>query len=118
MSMGEFPDILKKSRVTPIFKKGNKELLENYRPVSTLPIFGKILEKLIYTRLYGFFTSNNILSNCQFGFRKGHSTGHTLHYTIDILKEAVHSKKHALGIFIDLSKAFDTLDHNILIQKT
>ena len=117
IELGTFPDILKISRITPIFKKGNKELLENYRPVSTLPIFGKIFEKIIYSRLYRFFTANNVLSDHQFGFRKGHSTGHALHYSVEIVKNATSARKHALGIFIDLSKAFDTLDHSILLNK-
>ena len=68
MVTGAFPKILKTGRITPIYKKGNKELIENYRPVSTLPIFGKIFEKIIYNRLYKFLVSKNILSGSQFGF--------------------------------------------------
>ena len=72
MSRGIFPDILKVGKITPIYKKDNPELLENYRPVSTLPIFGKIFEKVIYERLYSFMVSENLMTPCQFGFRKVH----------------------------------------------
>ena len=114
---GIFPKVLKISKITPIHKKGNKELIENYRPVSTLPVFGKIFEKLIYSRVYRFLTYKGILSDAQFGFRKGHSTAHAIHYSADIVKSALENKKHVLGIFIDLSKAFDTIDHKILLRK-
>ena len=77
---GIFPKVLKISKIAPIHKKENKELIENYRPVSTLPVFGKIFEKLIYSRLYRFLTYKGILSDAQFGFRKGHSTAHAIHY--------------------------------------
>ena len=117
MHAGEFPDELKIGKISPIFKKGNPELIENYRPISTLPIFGKVFEKLICTRLYDFFTSHNILSDKQFGFRKGHSTSSALNYSVRQIENALNHKKHVLGIFIDLSKAFDTIDHQILLQK-
>ena len=87
MRKGEFPKIFKKSKITPIFKKGNKELMKNYRPVSTLPIFGKNFEKVIYSRLYKYFVTRDTLSNNQFGFRKGHSTDHALHHSINIVQD-------------------------------
>ena len=117
MSRGIFPDILKVGKITPIYKKDNPELLENYRPVSTLPIFGKIFEKVIYERLYSFMVSQNLMTPCQFGFQKGHSTSHALNYSINHIQEALKKKKHVLGIFIDLSKAFDTIDHKTLLHK-
>ena len=117
MTYGIFPQTFKLSKVSPIYKKGNKELIENYRPISTLPIFGKIFEKIIYSRIYKFLTHHGILTDSQFGFRKGYSTGHAIHHSVEIIKKALDKKEHVLGIFIDLSKAFDTLDHNMLIKK-
>ena len=117
MKVGIFPDELKLGKITPVFKKDNEELLKNYRPVSTLPIFGKIFEKVIYKRLYSYFLSQNLLCNTQFGFRKHHSTSHALNYSIDYIKNSLKNGNHVLGIFIDLSKAFDTIDHKILLEK-
>ena len=74
MGTGKFPDVIKMGKITPVFKKKYEQLLKNYRPVSTLPIFGKIFEKIIYSRLYNFFVSQGILCDKQFGFRKSHST--------------------------------------------
>ena len=87
IASGIFPDVLKTSKITSIYKKGNKELIENYRPVSTLPIFGKIFEKIIYSRLYKFLTQKGMISDSQFGFRKNHSTGHAIHHSVDIIKK-------------------------------
>jgi len=117
MKIGKFPEELKIGKITPIYKKENEELLENYRPVSTLPVFGKIFEKIIYSRLYSFFVSQNILHEKQFGFRKNHSTSHALNYSIQHIKNSLRGSDRVLGIFIDLSKAFDTIDHTILLQK-
>ena len=117
MGQGSFPSIFKIGKVTPVYKKDNKESVQNYRPVSILPIFGKIFEKIIYSRLIKFFMANGILHEDQFGFRKGHSTTHALHKSIDIINRSRAEGKHVLGIFIDLSKAFDTLDHDKLVIK-
>ena len=117
MAKGCFPASLKLGKITPIYKKGNEELLENYRPVSTLPIFGKIFEKVLYSRLYNFLSSQGILHDSQFGFRRGHSTSHALNYSVNHIQQSLKNGNHVLGIFIDLSKAFDTIDHSILLCK-
>ena len=117
MSEGTFPDELKVGKITPIYKKGVKEDLENYRPVSTLPIFGKIFEKIIYARLYSFLVSKGILNENQFGFRKAHSTSHALNFSINEIRKSLTKGEHVIGIFIDLSKAFDTISHSKLLTK-
>ena len=117
MDEGIFPDELKIAKVSPIYKKDDEQLMENYRPISILPIFSKIFEKIIYERLYNFLISQNILHHNQFGFRKGHSTSHALNYSIEHIVNSLKRENHVLGIFIDLSKAFDTIDHEILLYK-
>ena len=77
MSSGTFPDILKTGIVSPVYKKGNQQLFDNYRPISTLPIFSKLYE-IIYRRIYSYLITKNILYDKQFGFRKNHSTSHAI----------------------------------------
>ena len=117
MQQGFFPEMLKTGRISPIYKKDDERLLENYRPVSTLPVFGKIFEKLIFNRLYSFLVTKGIMHENQFGFRKGHSTNHALNYSVNHIETLLKNNKHVLGIFIDLSKAFDTISHDKLITK-
>ena len=117
MRLGIFPDVLKTGIVSPVYKKGNPQLLDNYRPISTLPIFSKIFEKLIYSRIYDFLVAKNVLYEKQFGFRRNHSTSHAINYSIKYIADKIEQKKHVIGIFLDLSKAFDTICHNKLLVK-
>ena len=100
-----------------MFKKGDAQLFDNYRPISVIPIFAKIFEKVIYSRLYSFLTSINAIYENQFGFRKKHSTSHAINYSINYILKEIEAKNHVIGIFIDLSKAFDTIDHKKLLIK-
>ena len=103
--------------VTLIFKSGKIELLTNYRPISVLPCFSKILERIMYNRLYEYLTKNNLLFDKQFGFRKGHLTEHALIELVNRIYDSFNKNKYTLGVFMDLSKAFDTVNHNILPKK-
>ena len=114
---GIFPVKLKIAKVIPIFKKGDASKNSNYRPISLLSIFSKIVEKLMHQRLYNFLELHEILFQMQFGFRKGHSTDHALISLSERIKNTLDSNRVGCGIFIDLQKAFDTVNHNILLQK-
>ena len=117
LAQGKVPIKLKIARVVPIFKKGQKESVNNYRPISLLTSISKILERLVYKRTLRFLINCKILSNCQFGFRQKHSTTHALLSFIDKVAHAIDDFSHTIGVFLDFSKAFDTIDHDILLYK-
>ena len=108
---------MKTAKVIPVFKSGNRSDFSNYRPISLLSQFSKILEKLFNLRLEQFLISNEILSNCQYGFRSCMSTVHAALELIESISTAVDNKKHCAGVFIDLKKAFDTVNHDLLVKK-
>ena len=114
---GMFPESLKSAKVTPIYKKDDPQISSNYRPISVLSVFSKIYEKCMHTRLYSFLTKHELLFRRQFGFRKNHSTNHALISLVESIKKEIDNQKFVYGIFIDLQKAFDTVDHDVLIQK-
>ena len=114
---GIYPDQLKIAKVIPIFKKGDKLLVSNYRPISLLSNINKIFEKLVYSRLYSFLELHNCIYELQFGFRAKHSTQHALASLTEMVKQALDEENFACGIFVDFAKAFDTVDHSILLQK-
>ena len=91
--------------------------MDNYRPISLLSSFSKIIEKIVATRLTNFLDTNNLISNCQYGFRKNHSTLHPLVHFLNDVSSALDRKEHTVAIFCDLRKAFDTVSHSILLSK-
>ena len=111
-----FPDQPKIARVTPLFKKSDNALMDNYRPISVRPCFSKMLERIICNRLYSFFYENITLCKKQFGFKKQDSTGHTTVHLVNKTLNSFENNCYALSVFIDLTKAFDTVDHNILLK--
>ena len=116
-SSGIVPNSFKVARVIPVFKKGSHTSLNNYRPISLLSIFNKLLEKLMYNRLINFIQKKNILYDKQFGFRAHHSTDHAILSIIDKIQLAVEERSYSCGIFLDFSKAFNTVNHNILVKR-
>jgi hypothetical protein len=114
---GIVPDKFKIAKVVPIFKKGSTTQLGNYRPISLLSIFNKLLEKVVYSRLINFLTKNNIIYKYQFGFRKNYSTSLALLDVLDMCYNNIDNSNKVVGIFLDLQKAFDSVDHQILLYK-
>ena len=101
---GIFPDLCKLAKVIPIFKEDNPLLCENYRPISLLPIFSKIFEKVIYKRMYDFIDKNQLIYERQFGFRAKHSTKHALISTTESIKSQIDKGNYVAGVFIDFQK--------------
>ena len=114
---GIFPENLKMARITPVFKNGDKRLMTNYRPISSLPYIGKIFERCMTNRLIKFIDNFSILSESQFGFRRKLSTQDAIVDLLHYIHESLNYKKHHFSVLIDLRKAFDTVNHDILLHK-
>ena len=114
---GIFPNKMKTAKVIPIYKSGDKQLLTNYRPISLLSQFSKILEKLFVERLDSFIEKHQLLSNNQYGFRTNRSTSMAVVELVENISKAIDNNKYTVGVFIDLKKAFDTIDHETLFKK-
>ena len=107
ITTGIFPTRLKYSQIVPIYKKGDKHVLSNYRPISLLTSFSKIFEKVIYNRLYDHVTHYKILTKEQYGFRNNYSTEKAIYHLTNNILTALNNRQLVGGIFCDLSKAFD-----------
>ena len=116
LTTGIFPESLKLSKITPIYKKG-RVFLENYRPISLLPTISKIFERVIHDQLCDYFNSNNLLVAQQYGFRPQHSTEYAAVKLVDHTSSEMENQKIPTAVFIDLSKAFDTLSYDIRLYK-
>ena len=114
---GVFPNKMKIAKVIPLYKSGEKNIFTNYRPISLLPQFSKILEKLYNNRLDKFLNKCNILSPSQYGFRSSMSTTEALLDLVEEITTSLEQNKYTIGVFIDLKKAFDTVDHDVLCKK-
>ena len=112
-----FPNQLKMANVIPLYKSEDPMLFNHYRPVSLLCVLSKVFEKIMYTRLLDFFEKFKIIHDNQFGFRKGRSTHMALMILMDKIAKSLENGELVIGVFLDFSKAFDTVNHDVLLQK-
>ncbi len=117
MKQGVYPDCFKTAQVTPLYKGGDRSNVNSYRPISLLPAFSKLLEKIIFVRMMNFLIEKNILSERQFGFRPKFSTEYAILDIYEKLLKNLDEKQTSCAIFLDLAKAFDTVSHDILLRK-
>ncbi len=115
--IGNYLDQLKIAKVIPLYKKCESHFTRNYRPITLLSIHNQIIGKLVHKHLYQFLQKYEILYKFQFGFRKDHSTSLANIEIVENIKEEIQNEKFVWGAYLDLSKAFDTISHNILLHK-
>ena len=117
MQEGVFPTMMKPAQVCPLYKGGSTSESTNYRPISLLSVISKVLEKLLYKRLYNFLQCSNQIYQGQYGFREKHSCENAIQELVGTILKGKETKRNTAAIFLDLSKAFDTLKHSILLAK-
>lgn len=117
LQTGSFPEKLKYAQIKPVFKKGDSMVLSNYRPVALLPVLSKVFEEVALMQLVPFLESNNLLNSNQFGFRKGKGTSDAIIDLVSEVVKALDESQRAIGVFCDLSKAFDCVRHDVLLEK-
>ena len=108
---------MKLAKILPIYKSDDEQLVNNYRPISILPFFAKIFEKFISKYIIEFMDENILFYGNQFGFRKQHSTCHVIITLVEKVSKSLDTGKIVVGVFLDIKKAFDTVDHTILLRK-
>ena len=113
----EFPDEMKLANILPIYKSENEQLVQNYTPISVLPYFSKIYERVIYNHIIDYIDDHTILYDKQFGFRKGHSTSHAIITLVEKVAKALDTGKMVVGVYLDIRKAFDRVRHHTLLDK-
>ena len=112
---GVFPESIKVAKVVPTFKSGSSQDINNYRPILLMSVFSKIIEKIVHQRLYLFLRENYIIYKSQFCFQKNKSTIHSLIQIVEKIRNVIENKMYGCGIFIDLKKAFDAVNHTIIL---
>ena len=117
ISTNTFPDDLKIGKVSPAHKSGDRDDLNNYRPISVLPTIAKVFERLLYNQIYTYLTENKLLGQHQFGFRSIHSTALALGRSTNQWLMNINNGNLNSVVFLDIKKAFDNVDHKILLQK-
>ena len=117
IQQGIFPDRLKIAKVTPIFKSGDKYNVSNYCPIPILAVFSKVLERIMYNRVCNHLDSKALLYEKQFGFQRNNSTEHVLLKVTRDITGSFEKREYTIGVFIDPSQKFDTVDHQVLIKK-
>lgn len=117
LSLGEFPSKWKTSQIVPIPKIQNTNKCENFRPINVLPTYEKVLETVVKMQIYKYFEENKLLAQCQSGFRNGYSCETALQYTISDWKQDCDNNKYIVVVFIELRRAFETVDRELLLKK-